>query len=522
MNGYLADHRLPPDLPREFALASVVVLLFAYLQMVVQIYASERVARDLRAQLAEKIARQTAAFVTEREPSRLLTNLTSDVDAVKLFVAQAIPSLVSSVVILLGASVLLLRLNWKLGLPVLSVVPLIGMTFFLVLRRVRPLFKATREAIDRLNKVITQNILGAALIRVLDARDSELAKFGEANRHSTDLGLKILANFAMMIPAVTFLANSASLVILTLGGHLVLSKELQVGDLAAFLSYLAILIFPIFVIGFMSNIIAQAQASYKRLVQVLEAPDPPTPGALAPTLRGEVEVRNVCLNFGERRILQDITVRLEPGTRNAIIGPTAAGKTQLLYLLAGLMPPTSGEVLYDGQPHWGEALQGQVALVFQESILFNTTLRENVAFRDEVSFEKALATAELTEFISTLPQGLDTVVSERGTSLSGGQKQRVMLARALAMNPRVLLLDDFTARLDTETEGRVLRNLRQNYPSLTLLAVTQRIATIQDYDHIALMMEGQLLAQGTHAELLASTPEYMQIFESQQSTTSYE
>lgn len=528
INAYTEVHALPAGLVREFALASGAIVVFTYLQILVQVLASERVARDLRWQLAEKISRQTAAFVTEHEPSRLLTNLTSDVDSVKLFVAQAIPSLMSSTVVLLGASVLLLRLNWKLGLTVLSIVPMIGLFFMMVLRRVRPIFQATREAIDRLNKVITQNILGAALVRVLDARAAESEKFSQANQNSRNLGLRILANFAMMIPAVTFVGNLAALSVLTLGGRLVLQGELELGDLAAFLSYLAILIFPIFVIGFMSNVISQAQASYKRLARILDAPDPPPPGGLTAALVGEVEVRQLSLSLGERRVLDDITLRLKPGTRNAILGPTAAGKTQLLYVLAGLVRPSSGEVLYDGRKlaeYSEDSLHRQVALVFQESILFHMTLRENVAFRKDVlpeDWQKALATAELTEFVDSLPQGLDTIVSERGTSLSGGQKQRVMLARALATNPRVLLLDDFTARLDPETEARVLSNLRTNYPDLTLLAVSQRIATVKDYDNISLLMEGQLLAQGTHAELLESSPEYMQIYESQQSTMAYE
>jgi ATP-binding cassette, subfamily B, bacterial len=164
-------------------------------------------------------------------------------------------------------------------------------------------------------------------------------------------------------------------------------------------------------------------------------------------------------------------------------------------------------------------------LVFQESILFNLSLRENVAFAQAVQpdiWQKAIQTAELGDLIEQLPQGAETMVSERGTSLSGGQKQRLMLARALALDPAILLLDDFTARVDPTTEAKILANLQQNYPQLTLLAVTQRVATVQDYDHIILMMEGKLIAEGTHQQLLDSCPEYMQIFHSQKSTQDYE
>jgi ATP-binding cassette subfamily B protein len=197
-------------------------------------------------------------------------------------------------------------------------------------------------------------------------------------------------------------------------------------------------------------------------------------------------------------------------------------------LLTGLIYPTEGEILYDGQlisAYKKQRLHEQVGFVFQDSIIFNLTLRENIAFSNTVKDEdlqKAIDTAELHDFIEALPQGLNTIVSERGTSLSGGQKQRIMLARALALNPKVLLLDDFTARVDTNTERKILANVAENYPELTLISVTQKIAPIEHYDQVILLMEGEVLAIGTHAELMRTTPEYVQIYDSQKSTESYE
>jgi ATP-binding cassette subfamily B protein len=223
-----------------------------------------------------------------------------------------------------------------------------------------------------------------------------------------------------------------------------------------------------------------------------------------------------------------VSFSVKAGTRTAIIGPTGAGKTQLLYLLTGLIKPDKGVVEYDEHSiddYEPVALHRQIGFVFQDSILFNLSVRENIAFSDTVKdldLEKAIETAELSDFIHTLPDGLNTVVSERGTSLSGGQKQRIMLARALALNPRVLLLDDFTARVDTNTERKILGNVRKNYPDLTLVSVTQKISSIEQYDHIILLMEGELLAQGTHEHLMKTSPEYVQIFDSQRSTNAYE
>jgi ATP-binding cassette subfamily B protein len=210
------------------------------------------------------------------------------------------------------------------------------------------------------------------------------------------------------------------------------------------------------------------------------------------------------------------------------LGPTAAGKSSLLSLLVGLLPPDRGEIAYGPDPLSSIApadLYRQVGLVFQDSALFNLSLRENIAFNREVSPEalhKALETAELLALVESLPQGLETLVSERGLNLSGGQKQRIILARALAIEPTILLLDDFTARVDARTEQSILAKLKTNYPQLTLISVTQKIEPIVDYDQILLLMEGRLLAQGKHSDLLHSSPEYSQIYQSQHSTQNFE
>jgi len=200
----------------------------------------------------------------------------------------------------------------------------------------------------------------------------------------------------------------------------------------------------------------------------------------------------------------------------------------LLYLLTGLIQPESGSILFDDiniNDYNKETFQQQIGFVFQDSIMFNMSIRENIAFNDKVTDElmkKAIETAELNDFIQALPQGLETIVSERGTSLSGGQKQRIMLARALALNPKILLLDDFTARVDSQTEEKILGNVAQNYPGITLLSVTQKISSVVSYGQIILLEEGEILARGTHESLMESSPEYVQIFNSQRSTSIFE
>ncbi len=362
----------------------------------------------------------------------------------------------------------------------------------------------------------------------MNSESIESKKFLQANSRARDLGLSILKLFASMIPVITFATNLAVLIILSLGGKFVINGSMSLGDFAAFNSYLAILIFPILIIGFMSNIIAQAQASYGRIVEVLTAQDEIPKGNVKEVLTGSINIKNLNLKVGEKNILKNINIEIAPKTKTAIIGPTAAGKTQLLNLLIGLMAPDSGSIEYNGknlQDFDRTSLYAQVGLVFQDSIVFNMSLRENIAFNTSVSkesLERAIETAELKDYISSLPEGLNSVVSERGTSLSGGQKQRVMLARSLALDPKILLLDDFTARVDANTEKKILENVKKNYPDITLVSVTQKIGTVEDYDQIIVLMEGEVVASGTHKQLLDTSPEYVQIYESQQSTNEFE
>lgn len=507
-----------------FALASGFIFFLSYLQSVFQTFISEKVARNLRSRLSDKISGQDYNYIRDHSSAKLLTKITSDTDAVKMFISQAIVSIISSGVLIIGTAVLLLNINLRLGLIVLIMVPLIITAFMIVFRKVRTLFKKSQEVVDWLNKVINESILGAALIRVLNAQAFEYDKFIDASGEARDIGLKIVKLFSMLIPVIVFTASMAQLAVLGVGGHYIILGDMTLGEFAAFNSYIAILIFPILVIGFTSSVIARASASYQRIKDILDAPDRIDSGVITDKISGEITLKNVSLKSGDDEILKNISLYVPAGSRTAIIGPTAAGKTQLLNILIGLLKPTSGEILFDGIPvenYRRDNLLNQIAIVFQDSIIFNLDLKENIAFSKEAKDEdiqKAIETSELSDFIDRLPGKLQTMISERGTSLSGGQKQRIMLARALAIDPTVLLLDDFTARVDAVTEKKISQNLVENYPGITLISVTQKIEPIKDYDQIILLMEGELICKGKHEELLQSCPEYVQIYNSQRST----
>ncbi len=518
------SHYVLQPLLVKFLSAAILIFIFTFFQSIIQTNTAERVARDLRARLASKISTQSYAQIEQANPSKLLTNLTADVDSVKTFISQAIVTVASSLIIIIGACVMLFSINWKLASAIVIIIPIISLAFFYVSKKVRPIFIKGREVIDRLNEVINESILGAALIRVVNAQQPEYEKFLSANTEAKSLGLSILRLFAWLIPIIVFTATLGGVTILALGGHFVIIDEMTLGNFAAFNSYLSLLIFPIIMIGFMSNIIAQSTASYHRLSMVLELPESIETGTVTEPLQGNISIRHVSVFYGQKPVLKDISFDVERGSDTAIIGPTAAGKTQLLYLLTGLINQNEGTIEFDGKnihDYTKENFYRHVAFVLQDSIIFNMSIRENIAFSNLVTDEslaKAIATAELTEFIQSLPEGLNSILSERGSNLSGGQKQRIMLARALAVNPKILLLDDFTARVDSNTEKKILRNVRRNYPGITLISVTQKIASIEYYDKVILLMEGEMVATGTHPELMATSPEYVQIYNSQQST----
>ena len=525
---YVATGEYSRTLGIEFVVFSLGIMVFTYLQSIVQTYASERVARDIRMQLVEIISHQNFRFISDKNPAKLLTNITSDIDAIKQFVAQAVVSMISSAVIIIGATVILLSIDWKLALAVLLIVPAIGATFFVILRKVRALFTQAREVIDGLNKVINESIVGAALIRVLDSNKSEAEKFDELNVRSRTIGMKILGLFAFMIPTISFISSLGILTVIVLGGYFVTNGTMTLGSFVAFMSYITILIFPILVLGFISTIIAQATTSYERIYQILSASPEAEEGSITTALSGALTASGVTLSYGDKTVLEGISFAVAAGSKTAIIGPTGSGKTQLLNVLTGLTMPQEGAVLYDGlsiAEYSRAAFYSRIGIVFQDSVLFNTTVRENIAFSTSVTdtdLKEAIQAAELGDFVASLPQGLDTVVSERGSSLSGGQKQRIMLARALAQSPTILFLDDFTARVDSVTEQKILTNIATHYPHLTLISITQKIAPIESYDQIILLVDGQVLASGTHTALLRDSVDYQLIYNSQRSTQNYE
>ncbi len=526
-----------------YILAGVALMTFviAWLQIYFSSVFAETVAYNLRKDVVNKIGNQAFSYIAKETPSKLLTLITSDVDAVKGVISNGLVTLLGAAVTLFGAIAFLISINVRLGLYTVAVIPLLVLSFALIFGKLSKLFQEGQENLEKINAIINESIVGASLVRVLSAANEEIKKFAKTNTRTREIGLGIVRSISALIPAVIFLANLTTIIIVWFGGKSVIEGSFTIGGFSAFLSYTALFIWPLFVLAFVGPMIGRGLVSIKRIDAVLKSEIPEDTGTYEGEIKGDIEFDHVTLTYTDengapRTVLKDITFEIKAGTKTAIIGPTAAGKTQIFYLLAGMVPPTEGKVSIDNRAlsdFKNSSFLSRIGLVFQDSIMFNSTFRENIALSKdrasesgqsdatnatESNLQKAIQTADLTELVASLPRGLDTHVSERGTSLSGGQKQRIMLARALAINPQILLLDDFTARVDRATEASILKNVSENYPDVTLISITQKIEPIQNYDHIIVIMEGELVAAGKHEDLLRDSFEYKQIYESQQST----
>ena len=521
----ITSNNLHLDSNFVFLIISVCIggFAFAMLELFISTYFSEKFARDTRLETFKNLTNQPYQFVIKEGTSNLITVFGSDIDNIETNLTNSVSYIFQSFFLLLGALILMLTTSWKLSLVAILSLPIIIICFGLIFGKIGKLFQKSQENLTQLNGTLSENINGAMLIRVLSAFNFEKSKYLRDSSESRNLSIAIVKSFSFLLPATTLITNIVTIIFLYYGGRLTTNGELSVGQLTAFISYFALLIAPIFILGFSSQGISQALNSWKRIEPILNANFQSQEGEyVQDIIKGDLEVKNLTLEFGGKKVLDSVNFKIPAGSKTAIIGPTGAGKSQLLNILIGLSQPNTGEVILDGQniQNWNRSkLLNRLGIVFQESLIFNTSFHKNIKLDREltqIEIEKAIETADLQNYVIDNQAHINSKIDEKGANLSGGQKQRLTLARALAGSPDLLLLDDFTARVDSETENRIKQSINSNYPNTQIIQVTQKISAIQDYDNIIVIMEGQILGQGTHTELMQSTPEYKQIFESQQ------
>jgi len=501
--------------------------LFTFLQGFWSEKASQGVAYDLRDSLFTKLQGLSFSYHDQAQTGELMTRATNDVELVRQFTGQGFLQLLNALVMLIGSVVILLLTNWRLALVALAVVPLLVIIIVVFFRRVRPMFTEVQQRLSRLNTVLQENIAGIHVVKAFAREPYETQRFARFNGELLDQNLRVITALSSLFPLIFFIANLGTLTIIWVGGLQVIGHTLSVGELVAFNTYLMFLIMPIATLGMLMALLARAGASATRIFEVLDAKSEVVerPGAVPlPAVDGRVAFEDVSFRYigAERDTLSHVSFTVEPGQTLAVLGATGSGKSTIINLLPRFYDVSGGRITVDGHDIRNvtlASLRSQVGIVLQDTTLFTGSLRSNIAYGlPDASLDDVVAAAKAAQahdFISALPQGYDTVVGERSVGLSGGQQQRIAIARALLLNPRILILDDSTSSVDAETEYQIQQALRGLMRGRTSFVIAQRISTVREATSILLLDGGRVAAHGSHEQLLQDNELYAQIVASQ-------
>ena len=501
--------------------------LFNFLQGYLGEIASQGVAYELRNGIFEKLQNLSFSYHDHSHTGKLMTRMTSDVELVRMFLGRGLVMLVSSIILLVGTLVMLFITDWKLTLLVMLIIPAIGGVFMIFVKKIMPMSKVVQQKLGTLNTILQENLSGMRIVKAFAREGFEIERYSTANVDYLDANISMVKLFTSFFPLVFYLGNIGMVIVVGMGGLFVINGTLTIGELVAFTGYLIYLLMPIFMMGMIGAMLSRAEASAQRLFEVLDAESDVTdaPDAVTlPNVQGRIEFSDVRFRYigAESDVVSDLSFVADPGQTIAILGQTGAGKSSIITLIPRFYDVAEGAVLIDGQDVRKETLDSlrqQIGIVLQETTLFSGTIRENIAYgRPEASLEEVTAVAKAAQahdFILEQPDSYDTIVGERGVGLSGGQKQRIAIARALLLDPRILIMDDSTSSVDAETEYKIQQALEELQKGRTTFVIAQRISTVRSADKILVLVKGKLAAEGTHEELQRTSELYMEIIETQ-------
>ena len=500
---------------------------------------------DMRSALVRKVQTFSFGNLDRIQTGQLLVRTTSDVNQVQMIVQMSLRMLTRAPLWMLGSVVMLITTSRQLASLMLALLPVIWGIIWLFATKARPLFLAVQKKLDKLNQVLQENLAGARVVKAFVRVEHENGRFDQVNSDLTAENIKVMQLVATLIPTMLLLVNLAVVGVVWLGGKLVISGDFTVGEIVASINYMSYSLFPMLMLGSMIGPLSAADASAGRIWEVLDSTadvqNRPQAQAL-PTVTGRVAFENVTFRYhssndssrsgGTRAtkvattpdepVLKNINLVAESGQEVAILGATGSGKSSLIHLIPRFYDVEAGRVTLDGVDVRDiplDALRAQVGMALQETVLFSGTIRDNIRYgRPDTTEEEVIAAAKAAQahdFITAFPDGYDTLVGQRGVNLSGGQKQRVAIARALLVQPKVLILDDSTSAVDVETETKIQAALDELMAGRTSFIIAQRISTVLNADKIVVLDQGQIAAEGTHTELMTSSPIYREIYESQ-------
>jgi len=498
------------------------------------VLAAQGFGTDLRDALFTKVTSLSFGNIDHLETGQLITRLTNDVTQVEQLVSMGLRIMIRAPLLVVGSLIMAILTSPRLAWMFVVLVPLIGAILTWVVNRAYPMFGDVQERIDRLNTVMQENLAGVRVVKAFVRRDHELERFKQVNEILKTIAIRAARTIAVAGPAISIALNLGVVAALWFGGIEVTQGTLKVGQIIAFVNYLMRTSWSLMFVSMLSIRIARAQASAERIQEVLDS-EPYVQNRpereSRPAIQGQVAFENVTFSYnGDHHdpVLKGITFAAEPGETVAVLGATGSGKSSLIHLIPRFYDVTEGAVKIDGTDVRDldkATLRQNVGVALQESVLFSGTIRDNIRYgrpkAGEAEVVAAAKAAQAHDFITSFPDGYDTILGQRGVNLSGGQKQRVAIARALLVQPAILILDDSTSAVDVETEAEIQEAMealmaRRCETSLsTSFVIAQRISTVLNADKILVLDEGTIVAEGTHDELMASSPIYREIYDSQ-------